>query len=429
MRLLLVDPTDLDLVHEAFKAEMADGFHIALTKVIVDKLYKQGTQLSRSEISELLDLIRKDPLHPSLPVGRNARLLDCHIELNEQDMRRVERHVDRLEKNAPKIFEKRATQMARLVLRDLKKSWPQYSRREQRDVMQFEKRLRTRWKKPLSTMRHFLVLSRQLVAGFRTRIDSDPARSMLWEVLTRSHARAIRTSEEIYCLLASGFADGALSRWRTLHELAVVSHFLVLHGEDVAVKYFDHHLIATKKRMDELATPFWAQVAAQDATFTAEHAKVKSLCDSLLQKHGSSFGTDYGWAADALQKSGVPFGTKGPNFRQIEDAVGAGRYRAHYQWASADIYASPKGTYTREAHDFPSVHMGPTNMGLDVAGVGTVYLMAEMMEDLVSLYPSMDAVFTLKMLNKLAVDAERDFGRCKKQLEAAQRAAGPMPRI
>ena len=45
-------------------------------------------------------------------------------------------------------------------------------------------------------------------------------------------------SRAILALLRSGFADDAHARWRSLHELAVVSGFISEYGEDVAEKVF-----------------------------------------------------------------------------------------------------------------------------------------------------------------------------------------------
>src|SRR4051812_37136287 len=42
------------------------------------------------------------------------------------------------------------------------------------------------------------------------------------EVVTRLRARAITVADEAITLLRAGLASGAMARWRTLHELAVV---------------------------------------------------------------------------------------------------------------------------------------------------------------------------------------------------------------
>ena len=45
--------------------------------------------------------------------------------------------------------------------------------------------------------------------------------------------RACQVTDEIICLLENGFADGAMARWRTLHEIAVVAVVISQHGENL----------------------------------------------------------------------------------------------------------------------------------------------------------------------------------------------------
>ena len=59
--------------------------------------------------------------------------------------------------------------------------------------------------------------------------DSDSA---LIEALLHLHARGCQVASEVEVLLEAGFADGALSRWRTLHEVTTVACFLHKHGND-----------------------------------------------------------------------------------------------------------------------------------------------------------------------------------------------------
>src|SRR5262249_50921986 len=46
----------------------------------------------------------------------------------------------------------------------------------------------------------------------------------VFEALVRLHARSCLVAEEVCWLMEGGFASGAHSRWRTLHELVTVSN-------------------------------------------------------------------------------------------------------------------------------------------------------------------------------------------------------------
>jgi hypothetical protein len=187
---------------------------------------------------------------------------------------------------------------------------------------------------------------------------------------------------------------------------------MVIHGEEAATRYFDHQWVESKKRFDQLATPFWTSCI--DAEFPRDRARVEAGYAAAIAKYGSPFRYDYGWAASGIGKDK-------PTFRDIEDAVDAGHYRAHYQWASSDIHAGSKGTYASAPYSLPMLVLGPTDSGLATAGEATLYVLVEMTEDVISLRPSLDAVATLKILRKLAEEAEKGFEKCKLKLEAKEK--------
>ena len=80
------------------------------------------------------------------------------------------------------------------------------------------------------------------VAAGEVSVDEHTFRA-IWAV----HARACQMSRAILALLRSGFADDAHARWRSLHELAVVSNFIREHGEVVAERYLLHEAIQQRK--------------------------------------------------------------------------------------------------------------------------------------------------------------------------------------
>jgi hypothetical protein len=63
--------------------------------------------------------------------------------------------------------------------------------------------------------------------------------------------RACQVTDEIACLLENGFADGAMARWRTLHEIAMVAAVISQHGEAIAERYLAHQFVESKRAMDK----------------------------------------------------------------------------------------------------------------------------------------------------------------------------------
>jgi hypothetical protein len=63
------------------------------------------------------------------------------------------------------------------------------------------------------------------------------------------HARACRISEEVMALMRAGFGQAAMTRWRALHEVAVVASFIKEHGEETARRYFAHEGVESWRAM------------------------------------------------------------------------------------------------------------------------------------------------------------------------------------
>jgi hypothetical protein len=70
-----------------------------------------------------------------------------------------------------------------------------------------------------------------------------------FDLVVRLHARACHISSEILWLLKGGFADAAQARWRALHEVVVTALFLLDHGNELSIRYFEHEVIESYKAM------------------------------------------------------------------------------------------------------------------------------------------------------------------------------------
>ena len=402
---------DLDLLHSVFVRRMEDVPCIAMALAVSEKLRKQCIKLTKRESSELLDSIRENPLAFRLPVGRNGRLLNCNIEINDEDTEFIERKIEALEFQVEEIFKEMAQDSAIKVLKGLKTDWLKERRFRKKETKEFRARLEQRWAIPLDTMQHFFTIAAELLSGFRGRIDSDPDRLNLWELQTRFFARGLQVAEEIHCLLSSGFAEAALTRWRTLHEIAVNSRFMSIHGEEAATRYFDHQVVESKKRMKELSSPIWAQVV--DAKFLNDQTQLEGIYANLLAKYGKEFGYDYGWAAHHL-------GTKKPTFKDIEEAVSANHYRPQYQLASQSVHAGSKGLYSPLTNNISMLVVGPSNLGLATPGIAAMESLLQIVEVVIALYPSLDAVVAFKMLQSLTQEVDVTCKKCEDDLQQAE---------
>lgn len=112
-------------------------------------------------------------------------------------------------------------------------------RREQ--FRKFEQRLFSSWENPLNILETVLMIVEESGEEFCSNLEDDflNDNELLVSVLVHFHARACQLGKEILKLLKGGFAEGAFARWRTLHEIVVISFFIKDHGNEMA--HFNVH--------------------------------------------------------------------------------------------------------------------------------------------------------------------------------------------
>ena len=165
------------------------------------------------------------------------------------------------------------------------------------------------------------------------------ARPLTSEVIVRLHARACQVGAEVIALLSAGFADGAMARWRTLHEIAVTAYFILENGEDVAERYLAHRHVEAHRSVSAYER-VRDRLKYGDVWSPDEVAEVKSAFDAVILKYEKPFGEQYGWAAKTL-------GCKSPKFSQIEEASKIDHLRPYYKLASQHVHANPNAAYYR----------------------------------------------------------------------------------
>ena len=221
----------------------------------------------------------------------------------------------------------------------------------------FEKRLHERWREPLDHLELLWISSQELI---REHAQAGPYESppVVFDTLNTLSVKALLVSQEIMCLLRGGFPDGALARWRTLHEIVCVFLFIQKHGEKVATLYrhrehFDRLKAAKQyKRFEERAG-----LTALDQSAVDDAQRVTDEIEKLI---GRRLRSDWDWASEALGKDR-------PTFADIEENVGLDHWRPRYKWSSGHIHAGrvdPAQTLAlSEADEFAHI-VGASNSGL-----------------------------------------------------------------
>lgn len=228
------------------------------------------------------------------------------------------------------------------------------------------------------------------------------------------HARACRVGGEVLALLEAGYADGAYARWRTLHEIAVTTDFLLNHGDWAAQLYLDHVDIDSWRTAAHLRDAGDRRIAKRTLD------RLDRRAARLSAKHGKSFCTGYGWAAVVLKKNSV-------TFADIERAVGLEKSRPIFKLASNMVHAGPKGAlYKIGLLDGwePRLLAGPSNSGLDVAGGYAGLSLMHVTANLLHLRVSADTLVWIQVMIALAQDVEHAFAQAQRRIMKDERTTG-----
>jgi hypothetical protein len=227
----------------------------------------------------------------------------------------------------------------------------------------FLDRHRARWSRSLLIVEAFLQAAAEL--GREVNEAERPAAAARgdtrFEALIRNHARAIQVAREVYVLASNGYSSGALSRWRTLHEIAVTSLFLHQHESELSERYLLHDVVESRDSAREHNK--YKERLRCEAPSTEELANLEDQVSSLERRFGAHFGRPNGWA------QGYVFGiskNERVTFSAIERAVALDHWRPRYKLASQAVHSPSKAGYWSLSaglmHDF--LLIGPSGEGL-----------------------------------------------------------------
>jgi hypothetical protein len=206
------------------------------------------------------------------------------------------------------------------------------SLREQESA--FARRNYKRWKGAFELLQAFVSGSAELGEPWMKRLlKNDGVLRHKLDVLTTNHAKAILISKEILCLMENGFADGALARWRSLHEVAVVMSVLGLGDEDMSRRYKASWHVQALKAMRQYREHQGR--ANLEPVSDDDMEMLRRTSEEALQEFGEDLKFEYGWAASL---TGIPKAT----LVDLEQRVGLDHWRPRVKWASHYIHAGYK---------------------------------------------------------------------------------------
>ncbi len=328
----------------------------------------------------------------------------------------MERLVSKLEVSIPSLFAETTEQLALSMLKTLKRSARGMLRDRRAFHAAFEANLYHVWGGALDALETHLAIAFEVGENFNREFRPIAARSsdFVFEVLTRLHARSCQIAAEVISLLLAGHADGAMARWRSLHEISVVCSFVSKHGKEVAERYLLHECIESCKAAAQYQQ-YCARIRYEPFT-DEEIAAMERDRANLIKRFGKAYGKEYGWAAEALS-------IKEPRFNDIERAVNLDHLRPYYRMASHKVHANPKGAFfslgLRETKNI--LLAGPSNVGLSDPGHLTAISLTQVTTTLLTSNPNLDRLVAANILLKMSDEVGAKFWAADRKLDRMER--------
>jgi hypothetical protein len=200
-----------------------------------------------------------------------------------------------------------------------------------------EARIDRYWGEALSDLEALILEAREIGTGASKGTPASTARVVHF-VHHSLYGRSLLAASEVLVLLRTGHGFGALTRWRTLLELASFAEFIQQRGEEAAERFRDHYIVDTNKYL----TMRWPDTEGNQATIppatVALKADIAAQTLALKERYGAAFLRDLGWALKWFPGKGRV------TIQDIVDQAGAPKAKVMYRQASAYIHSGGRGT-------------------------------------------------------------------------------------
>jgi hypothetical protein len=268
------------------------------------------------------------------------------------------------------------------------------------------------WKIPLDKIECLIRISLESGEKELTKLRALPdfKTSFKYAAIIKIHSRALHISNEILVLLKSGYSDGANSRWRSLHELAVISEFLYTNADEISKRYLDHELV---RRFKE-ATDYQAECRGlgYKPLSRREYNEIRRAKESICAEYNDRFQDDYGWIPSSLLAN--------RNFRALEQYVNLNRFHPFYNLSCDSVHGGPKGFYriglTRELQK-NLLLIGPSIYGLADPLQNTAISLGQVSACLLALTKDFENIITMYVINSFVREIGDEALKTQKSIQ------------
>ena len=395
-----------------------------LEQQIEKKLRKQMTEPPSGLAHQLAEHLLSGSNEPFRADGEG---LDVAVEIafSEEDVKELEANIAKFqEEDLPDLLYSMSEDTATRTLGSLKAGWEKENELQKKDLDGFRERLLHRWDKPIGQLRMLITMVREWCREIhlREQVDSGSPGHETRMLLIRMLVRGCQVADEILCLLENGFADGAMGRWRTLHEISVVAAVILQYGDEITERYTEHQYIESKRAMDKYNA--CSPSLGYQSLSASEQKRIVEQYDRVVAAYGKSFKSDYGWASHHLQNDK-------PTFAALESAAGRAEMRSYYQMGNDNIHAGIKSMYVRLGlvGGYEGLLSGRSNAGLTDPGQNTAHTLTQLAVIVCGPQPIFDDNVISLMLCELRDQIPSSFSAVDAQIKAEESEKALIPWI
>lgn len=382
-----------------------------LLDLVVRKFGQSGVRVTptlRKRLRRWIDAGAKDEF--CVRTSNTQRCL-IDVKVTRREWRRLQGRISReFEQHTERGILKTVERFAPRQMRGLKRKWKEQLRKDRKSEAGFRLRLERQWRLPFQLLELQLQCARQYGGALNDTWRQNPKKiTASVEVFTRLHARACQIGGEVITLISAGYADGAMARWRSLHEVSIVLQFIAANGEETARRYLEHEAVETWKAAQQYQQHY-VRLGAEPFEQTVLD-QMRLEYESLVAKYGTKFKEDYGWASKAMN------GLR-PSFADIEKRTGYEHWRPYYKLASHSVHANPKGALFKLGmlEDTAPLAAGPTNFGFAEPGGETALTLAQATSVLLTCQPSVEHMIVMTMMRQLSQEIGHAFFRVQRRI-------------
>lgn len=269
----------------------------------------------------------------------------------------------RVGRPTPQLASDASQEIAEDVLRQIGPDFPVWQTPNE-NQLKFDISHNSIWGRALESLDLLIRVAIEAGSNMHRRYFEEARQSQDFKfmVLNGLFARACQVSRSVMVLLAAGYGDAALSRWRTLHELSVYVSIILKYeeiGMEVAERFLDHGVVATLKMAKENHRQ--NQREGLSGNSKESLASFGKHYKEVVKKYEESFLEPYGWIAHIIPS---------PSLEKLEKKVGLRSYRAMYMLSNQFVHSNSYGLYVARGDTNHSIGIsaGPISEGVALPG-------------------------------------------------------------